>query len=214
MVLTTFWFFIIFNKSKVLASCSFPPQISHQNWYPKSTKIHNNNKSMIFGNRVLVLEVSQKQFFAFPCCMASIFLFDRHAAWECDLWLLQHLPSENAIFFTFAARPQREARKSWKSHLGVMLRTCRRERCKKQIATKIDPSFGVYDQDALFDLCKNSMSLWRIVHIPQGIYIISPLALACVRIRNTRKPHNMSIIINNYNGFWIFMFLPNHLPKS
>ena len=102
MVFTTFWFLIIFNESKVLASCSFPPQISHQNWYPKSTKIHNNNNtSMIFGNRVLVLEVSQKPFLAFPCCMASIVFFDRHAAWECDLWFLQHLPSENAIFFNF-----------------------------------------------------------------------------------------------------------------
>ena len=73
MVLTTFWFLIIFNKSKVLASCSFPPRISHQKCYPKSTKIHNNKKLMIFGNRVLVLEVSQKQFLAFPCCMWSIF---------------------------------------------------------------------------------------------------------------------------------------------
>ena len=45
MVLTWFWFLIIFNKSKVLASCSFPPQISHQNCDPKSTKIHNNQKN-------------------------------------------------------------------------------------------------------------------------------------------------------------------------
>ena len=150
---------------------------------------------MIFGNRVLVLEVSQKQFLAFPCCMGSIIFFDRHAAWECDLWLLQHLPSENAIFFTFAARPQREARKSWKSHLGVMLRTRRRERCKKQIATKIDPSYGVYDQNALFNICKNSISLLRIVHIPLGIYIISPLALACVRIKHNKKIAH----IVNYN---------------
>ena len=72
MVLTTFWFLIIFNTSKVLASCSFPPQISHQKCYPKSTKIHNNKKIMIFVNRVLVLEVSQKPFLAFPCCMGSI----------------------------------------------------------------------------------------------------------------------------------------------
>ena len=146
--------------------------------------------------------------------MGSIIFFASHAAWECEKWFLRHLPSENAILFTFAARAQREARKSWKSHLGVMLRTCRRERCKKQIATKIDPSFGVYERDALFDICKNSISLWKIVHIPQGIYINSPLALACVRIKKSRKSHNLSIIISNYNGFWIFMFLPNHLPKS
>ena len=128
-----------------------------------------------------------KTVFCIPMLHGKHFFFDRHAAWECDLWLLQHLPSENAIFFTFAARPQREARKSWKSHLGVMLRTCRRERCKKQIASKIDPSYGVYDQNALFDLCKNSISLLRIVHILQGIYIISPLALACVRMKINKK---------------------------
>ena len=63
-----------------ISATNFPSKL-----LPKSTKIHNNNKFMIFGNRVLVLEVSQKPFLAFPCCMGSICYFDRHAAWECDL---------------------------------------------------------------------------------------------------------------------------------
>ena len=98
MILTTFWFLIIFNKSKVLASCSFPPQISHQNCYPKSTKIQNNKKNHdLWKSRSRARGVA-KTVFGVPMLHGKHFFFDRHAAWECDLCLLRHLHSENAIF--------------------------------------------------------------------------------------------------------------------
>ena len=130
----------------------------HQN--PQQQKNHDLWKSRSRARGV------GKTFFGVPMLHGKHFVFWSPCSVGMRFATFATPPQRECDFFTFAARPQREARKSWKSHLGVMLRTCRRERCKKQIATKIDPSYGVYDQDALFDLCKNSMSLWRIVHIP------------------------------------------------
>ena len=121
-----FHYFLIFIIIlKIFIGHAFYQHFHH----PKSTKIHNNKKIMIFGNRVLVLEVSQKPFLAFPCCMWSIFFFDRHAAWECDLWLLRHLHSENAIFYfchTSQARSSEMMRMQFSDHcFGVTSLTAR-----------------------------------------------------------------------------------------
>ena len=61
------------------------PQI-HQ--HPQQQKNHD------LWNRVLVLEVSQKQFLAFPCCMGRIFFWS-----PCSVGMR---------FVTFATPPQRE----------------------------------------------------------------------------------------------------------
>ena len=162
-----------------ISATNFPskliPQI-HQN--PQQQQKHDlwRSRSRAWGVAKTVFGLpmlhGKHYFFWSPCSVGMRFVtFATPPQRECD-------------FFTFAARPQREARKSWTSHLGIMLRTRRRERCKKQIATKIDPSFCVYERDALFDIVKNSISVLRMVRIPQGIHISSPLAFACVRIRN------------------------------
>ena len=117
---------------------------------PKFTKNHNNQKIQLWQTSIFAREVSQKSFLTFPCCMGLVFLFDCHAAWERDFSLLRHLPRENVIFFIFSTRPQRKAQKHRKPHHGVMLWTCRRERCKMQIATKIHPCPEGYDRDAFF----------------------------------------------------------------
>ena len=47
--------------------------------------------------------------FGTPMLHGKHFFCAPRAAWECDFSLLRHLPSENAILSSFAARPQREA---------------------------------------------------------------------------------------------------------
>ena len=96
---------IIYQKNENLNGIPilaiFPLPQNHQN--------QQQQKMIMFQTIILALEVSQKLEIAFPCCMGVIVYFDSHAAWECDFSLLRHLPSENAIFLTFAARPQPEA---------------------------------------------------------------------------------------------------------
>ena len=111
---------MIFNKSSVFASFSFLPQMSHQNCDPKSTKIHNIKKSMIFGNRVLVLEVSQKQFWRL------------HATWEA--FFVWSPCGVGMRFDTFATPPQRECYffkllthvpgEKLKNHENLILESC------------------------------------------------------------------------------------------
>ena len=48
------------------------------------------------------------------------FFFDRHAAWECDLSLLQHLPSENAIFSLLPHVPSEKL----ENHENRILESC------------------------------------------------------------------------------------------
>ena len=214
MVLTTFWFLLIFNKSKVLASCSFPPQISHQNWYPKSTKIHNNNKSMIFGNRVLVLEVSQKPFFAFPCCMASTFFWS-----PCSVGMR---------FVTFATPPQRECDffhfcRTSPARSSKIMKIASWSHAADVSARKMQKANRHQNRSFLWCL-RSGRSFWPLqkfnefmkncAYSSRNIHNFTFGACMCSNKRKTIKSHNMSIIINNYNGFWNFMFLPNHLPKS
>ena len=110
---------------------------------------------MHFGeNDVLALEVSQNSISALPCCMGVTFFFDPRPAWERDFHSCRHLPSENAIFFIFSTPPQRESKKSMKSHLEAPSWTTHRERCEKQIGTKTSPSSLDYERDVFFKSTK------------------------------------------------------------
>ena len=131
---------------------------------PKTTKIHNNKNLYIFQTSILTREVLKKSLLALPCCMGIIILFDPHAAWECENLLLRHLPSENAIFFTFAARPQREAQKSWKRHFGINVSASRCKLRKSKIALKPTDPMRVFENDHFLFLRKSHGS-YQIIHI-------------------------------------------------
>ena len=131
---------------KILTASPFetlfhPPQIHQKSQQPKNTTLANKH----FRSRGVA-----KIVFDVPMLHGTRFFFDCHAAWERDFSLLRHLPRENVIFFIFSTRPQRKAQKHRKPHHGVMLWTCRRERCKMQIATKIHPCPEGYDRDEFF----------------------------------------------------------------
>ena len=86
--------------------------------------------------------------------MGITFFFDPRPAWERDFHSCRHLPSEKAIFFIFSTPPQRESKKSMKSHLEAPSWTTRRERCEKQIGTKTSPSSLDYERDVFLKSTK------------------------------------------------------------
>ena len=92
------------NLTGVPILATFLPPQNHQN--------SQQQKFIHFSNEHSRSRGVEKITFGTPMLHGDHFFFDPHAAWECENQLLRHLPSENAIFFTFAARPQREAQKS------------------------------------------------------------------------------------------------------